>query len=286
MRRRGRKLWAKVALINLTLGLLGVVSALAQGPAALYPGEVIFLPAKRGEKRARFLNHLFYPVKIGSRKGFLLAAPFDTSPGTYTALVEGLRPRKLLLRVRPKSYPEERLTLPRKMVEFPPAVLARIQREWTRLKRALSSAEGSCRWEKPFVLPAQGRISSPFGLRRILNGQPRSPHSGVDLALPKGTPVKAAQEGRVELVGDFYLPGRVVILSHGCGVHTYYAHLSKILVRPGVWVKQGQVIGLSGASGRATGPHLHFGFYVSGVKVNPLQALKILETSYGPSLRR
>jgi len=243
-----------------------------------YPGEALLVPARAGETRARFLGHEFTRVILAGRPYFPVAVPLSARPGTFTLEIEGRRSRRLTLRILPKTYPVERLTLPRRMVTFPPEILARVRRELALLRGTLAVSRGGiCRWKEPFELPVRGRVSSPFGLRRILNGEPRSPHGGVDFAVPAGTPVRSAQEGRVVLTGEFYLPGRVVILDHGCGVYTYYAHLSRILVRRGDRVRRGEVIGLSGASGRATGPHLHFGLYLSGVKVDPVSFVKLIQ---------
>lgn len=249
----------------------------------LFPGGLAFLRAKAEDKEAFFRGYRFIPVEYHGKKGFLIAAPLETPPGNYPVVIKGAGERTVTATVRPKNYPMEHLKLPEKMVRFPPEIIWRIKRELATIKAILSQQESFCHWDKPFELPARGRITSPFGLKRILNGEPRSPHAGIDIGLPAGTPVKAAQDGRVVLTGEFYLPGKVVILSHGCGVYTYYAHLSKILVSKGDKVKGGQVIGLSGASGRATGPHLHFGLYISGIKVDPLYAIKLLkEEAYGP----
>ncbi len=117
-------------------------------------------------------------------------------------------------------------------------------------------------------------ISTPFGARRIINGKKRSVHWGTDFRAPKGAPVFASLSGKVVLARRLYFTGNTVIIDHGLGIHTLYAHLSKILVREGQFVKAGQVIGKVGSTGRSTGPHLHFGFYVEGVKADPMLVMK------------
>ncbi len=277
--------WKRSILSLFFLGsnllLIPYVLAGSRPDLVIFTGEITWLPLGSPIKEARFLGRSFWPVVYRKQYGLLLAAPLKTAPGVYPLILEGEKRHILKVEIRSREFPVEHLKLPEKMVKFPPSVLKRIQREIARIRRVLTRRGGVCRWEEPFVWPAEGRISSPFGLQRILNGEPRSPHSGVDLALPEGTPVKAAQKGRVVLVGDFYLPGKIVLLSHGCGVYTYYAHLSQILVTRGQKVKRGEIIGLSGASGRATGPHLHFGFYISGVKVDPKVALRVLGDRHG-----
>ncbi|QJA05545.1 M23 family metallopeptidase [Thermosulfurimonas marina] len=270
--------WKKLLLL-LSL-LLGLSPGARAQTLRAHPGEALILSAENFQ-RARFLGRTYFPVEIGDLRLFLLPIPLKLTPGGYPlTLVRGPVVLRREVSVLPKAYPEERLKLPERMVIFPPKVLARIKKEVALILRTVSRTEGACRWPGPMVPPVKGRVSSPFGLRRILNGRPRSPHSGVDFAVPAGTPVRAAQSGRVVLTGDFYLPGKVIILSHGCGIYTYYAHLSRIKVKKGQEVSQGEVIALSGATGRATGAHLHFGLYVAGERVDPLFVIRSLEDYY------
>ena len=123
-------------------------------------------------------------------------------------------------------------------------------------------------------MPVSGPISTSFGTRRVLNGQPRSSHSGVDIAVERGTPVNASNAGKVLLADRFFLSGETVVVDHGWGVSTLYAHLDTITVSEGQSVKRGQAVGTVGSTGRATGPHLHFGVFIRGVKVDPLQLIE------------
>ena len=135
------------------------------------------------------------------------------------------------------------------------------------------------------MLPVSTSITSPFGYRRVINGIPRSPHTGVDLKAPLGTEVVASNHGRVALLGDFFFSGRSIILDHGGGLHTVYFHLSEFKVEEGVEVRRGDVIGLSGMTGRVTGPHLHWGARVNRARVDPFELINKLggtgETSAG-----
>jgi len=120
-----------------------------------------------------------------------------------------------------------------------------------------------------FLLPAEGRLARRFGLRRIFNGEPRSPHSGLDVAVPRGTPIKASAQGRVLADDDYFFNGNTVFVDHGNGLISMYCHLDRIDVQAGDAVAQGQRIGLSGMTGRASGPHLHWSVVLNGVMVDP-----------------
>jgi murein DD-endopeptidase MepM/ murein hydrolase activator NlpD len=122
-------------------------------------------------------------------------------------------------------------------------------------------------------IPVQGEISTPFGARRYVNGEPRSPHTGVDIAAPAGTPIIAPLSGRVLLVRSMYLDGNTVAIGHGHGLVSVYCHLSKIDVKPGQWIESGSEIGEVGQTGRATGPNLHWGIRFENARISPLALL-------------
>lgn len=151
-----------------------------------------------------------------------------------------------------------------------------IEREQKLLKAALAESQMKPYWQKGFIRPVEGRISGKFGGQRIMNGVKRNPHAGMDIAAKEGTEVKAASDGMVVLAAaDLFYSGNVVVLDHGYGLHTIYAHLSKINVRRGDKVSQGDIIGLVGHTGRATGPHLHWGASLNGTKFRPDSLLNI-----------
>ena len=151
-----------------------------------------------------------------------------------------------------------------------------IIREQQDVGRALKHNNMSQYWREGFILPVNGKISGNFGNQRIFNGVPKSPHSGTDIAAPEGTPVKASGSGRVVLSGkNYFYTGNMVIIDHGQGLQTIYAHLKDAIVNEGDEVRQGQIIGHVGKTGRATGPHLHWGASVNNVRFRPHSLLDI-----------
>ena len=176
-----------------------------------------------------------------------------------------------------KEFPEEHLAIEnRRMVNPLPADLERHAQE-----RAIQDAAYALRTPVrvdlvPFNRPVQGRVSSPFGFRRVFNGQPRARHSGLDIAAAAGTPVQAPAPATVAAVGDFFFNGNTVLLDHGGGLVTMYCHLQRVDVEAGAMVARGDVIATVGATGRATGPHLHWTVSLQNVRVDPVQTMAVL----------
>ena len=168
-----------------------------------------------------------------------------------------------------KKYASQHLKVPPEQVELPPEELVRYEREQEHLIGVLGAFSSPPPATLRLLPPVPGRRSSTFGLRRFFNGESRRPHSGMDIAAPAGTPVVAAGAGRVADTGDYLFSGRTVILDHGYGLLSLYAHLKSIGVSAGQAVEAGAVIGEVGTTGRVTGPHLHFGVYLNAVAVDP-----------------
>lgn len=254
--------------------LLMVGNAFALPAHAPVPGGIAVLGLTSTSATApvvRF-NDIQQPVVRQHEQWFvLIGIPLDTAAGRQQAAVEdGGRGFALAFEVLPKNYPTQRLRIPDgRMVQPPPEVEARIameQQKITAMKRHFSPQPVP---ETDFIQPAAGRLSSRFGVRRILNGEPRSPHAGLDVAVGTGAPVLAAASGSVLAVEDFYFTGNTVVIDHGQGVLTLYAHLSRVDVQPGQLLDKGKPIGASGVSGRATGPHLHWVVILGGASVDP-----------------
>jgi len=171
------------------------------------------------------------------------------------------------VQVTPVDYPKQELTLPKKMVTPPTQVYEKIKADRVETAAAKNTNTPQRLWQLPMERPVSGKITSLYGLQRILNGKPKNPHRGLDFRSPMGNPIKATADGIVILVGDHYYAGNSVYIDHGNGVVSMYFHLS--IVKEGDKVTRGQAIGLSGMSGRATGPHLHFSLSVLGKLVDP-----------------
>jgi murein DD-endopeptidase MepM/ murein hydrolase activator NlpD len=200
----------------------------------------------------------------------VVGIPLSVRPGRQTVQVQG--GSALPFDVRSKEYVAQHITLKNKRQVSPnPDDLKRIERELDAQLRAYRSfREGVTPTNVILDRPvAGGRLSSPFGLRRFFNGEERNPHSGLDFAVPTGTPVKAPAAGRVVLVGDYFFNGKTVFVDHGQGFISMFCHLSAIDVKVGDEVARGQVVAKVGATGRATGPHLHWNVSLNDARVDP-----------------
>lgn len=257
----------------------------ADGQVSGKQGEVVLvtIPVKDRPDRVkgRFLQRTltFFPVGEHTYAG-LLGLDMQDRPGRYELTINVVYPqrterRSLTVLVMKEEYPEQRLTLPSKMVDLDKKTLARVKTESKAVHEAFAGFVPHPLWEGRFVEPVRGKISGRFGSRRIINGQPRKPHSGEDIAAPKGTPVVAMNDGIVRLTADHFFSGKGVIVDHGLGLFSMYFHLSSVDVEHGQVVKKGQVIGKVGSTGRATGPHLHWGVRLNGSRVDPYSLLAV-----------
>ncbi|MCB2107949.1 MAG: M23 family metallopeptidase [Rhodobacteraceae bacterium] len=185
------------------------------------------------------------------------------------------------LKVAPRKWQIERVEgLPPKLVTPDPATAAKIAADNKLMRAVRARTEPVAYFDSGFAMPAQGRISGVYGSQRILNGEPRAPHVGLDIAAPTGTPVHAAADGIVSLAkADMVLTGQTVVLEHGYGLDSVYIHMSEIAVKDGQHVKQGDLIGKIGMTGRATGPHLHFGVMWFDTRLDPETVLAVLPPS-------
>ena len=200
----------------------------------------------------------------------------ETGPLNVDVTSPSGRMESVSIVVTPRDWPVERVNgVPPKTVNPPPEIAARIQREQALVTAARERDDERADFALPFQWPVQGRISGRFGNARVYNGQPGAGHSGMDIAAPNGTPVRAPAGGIVTFASpDLYLTGGTVLLDHGHGVSSNFLHLSRIDVKVGDRIEPGQVIGAVGATGRATGPHLHWGMNWFDVRIDPLLVLE------------
>ena len=212
-----------------------------------------------------------WTVKRGASWIAVIGLPLSAAPGEHLVNVSGDGNAKSVpFTVQNKRYPVQHVTLKdNAMVEPPPEVMARIETESTHLKTVRSHWRESVATDAAFTLPAKGRLSGRFGGSRVLNGKPRAPHAGLDVAVMTGTPVLAPGAGVVLDTGDYYFCGKTMFIDHGNGLLSLFCHLSEHTAQVGDSVRKGQAVARSGATGRASGPHLHWSVYLNGVSVEP-----------------
>ncbi|MBM3391282.1 MAG: M23 family metallopeptidase [Betaproteobacteria bacterium] len=267
-----------VRLAFLALGFLAALPAHALPREAAVPGGVALVRLGNGSERpqAWFGEKRVAVLRDGQGWVALVGLPLALEPGEHALRVqaggsEGTKP----VRVAAKHYPTQRFSVPdRRKVEPPPEDMLRIEREQKRIDEIKAHFRDEPNIDLAFRAPAQGRLTGNFGLRRVINGLDRMPHAGIDFAVPVGTPVRAAAAGIVVETGDFFFNGHSVYLDHGQGLVTLYCHLDRVDVKPGARVAAGQRIGLSGNTGRTSGPHLHWTVLANGAAVDPLLFLR------------
>jgi murein DD-endopeptidase MepM/ murein hydrolase activator NlpD len=238
---------------------------------------LIRLDGAGAEARMEWAGRSLPLFAVHGGQAALVGIDLDARPGSIAWRVSGPGPDPAgptlaegTVTLRSRTFPTQPLTLPKGMVDLDAAALARVATERAALTAALEGSAPVRLWRGAFRVPvAGGQPTGGFGLRRILNGQPRSPHTGFDWAAPAGTPVVGAAAGRVALVAEHFFAGRNVVLDHGLGLFTFYYHLDETRVGLGEPVEAGQVIGTVGATGRVTGAHLHFGVLLGGARVDP-----------------
>lgn len=201
----------------------------------------------------------------------IVGIPLSSKPGTHHVLAKtGNVETHLPFQVENKEYETQHITIKNKRKVNPaPVDMERIRKERPLIQKAKANWTAHEDVPLSFSLPVEGPYSSPFGLRRFFNNQPRNPHSGLDIAAPEGTPIKAPAAAKVINTGDYFFNGGTVFLDHGQGLITMYCHMSKIEAKEGQHVKRGDVIGEVGQTGRVTGAHLHWSVILNNTTVNP-----------------
>lgn len=211
-------------------------------------------------------------LRVDGDGAFVLGFGRDHGPQATLELVwPGGRRENRTLAIVPRQFIVQRIDgLPQALVSPDPELLARIKQDSRNAAEARQTLTPQSWWKPAFQWPVKGRISGVFGSQRVLNGEPRSTHYGVDIAAPTGTPIVAPADGIVRLADpDMVLTGQTLLIDHGDGVYSALVHMSKMTVAVGTFVRQGEVVGTVGATGRATGPHLHWGMTWHEVRVDP-----------------
>jgi murein DD-endopeptidase MepM/ murein hydrolase activator NlpD len=261
--------------------------AIATSARSIQPGELVVLtmtvPGPAESVRLHAFNREIpvYRVDAGTWRG-IVGIDLGVRPGAYSLSIEAsLGPQQLQatysLTVLPRRFPVRTLKVDPALVNPPPEMGERIAREAAELEQLWRQSSAERLWRGPFVPPVPNIVGSQFGARSIFNGQARSPHSGADFPSPTGAPVAAPNAGRVVLARDLYFSGNTVILDHGLGLFSLLAHLSVIEVHEGGSVATGEEIGKVGATGRVTGPHLHWAVRAGDARVDPLAVLAVLD---------
>jgi murein DD-endopeptidase MepM/ murein hydrolase activator NlpD len=236
------------------------------------PGGVALIDLGAAPQRptARLGEHAVLVLGDAERWTAIVGIALATVPGPQSLQVQRSgEPSRVPFMVAPTRYAEQRLKVSPKQVDLSPEDLARHERERAHQAQVMATFSDALPTTLRFVQPTSGRRSSSFGLRRIFNGQSRGAHSGMDIAASHGTPVVAAAAGRVIDAGDYFFSGNTVWVDHGTGLLTMYCHLSAIAVKPGDTVSVGQTLGAVGATGRSTGPHLHWSVMLNRTMVDP-----------------
>lgn len=263
----------------LSFALVATANATVLPRESRVPGGIalVTLPAAQTPPRATLDGSRVAVVKQDDKWVAIVGISLDTPPGEHKLIVKtGDGSLEVPFRVTDKSYRTQHLTIKNERQVTPnPDDLKRIAAEQRRSRAALERFTDTASPVFALATPVPGTKSDSYGSRRFFNGQPRRPHSGMDIAASKGTPISAPADGEVVEVGDFFFNGNTVFIDHGAGLVTMYCHLDRIDVKTGDRVKAGDTLGTVGATGRVTGPHLHWGVSLNGTMVDP--ALLLVE---------
>lgn len=252
----------------------------------LQPGEIIKInlqsPIPIRQAHIRFLKEKYILTEHENRpqnRMTFLGLDLNLKPGSYTlrAAVQFedgfLKNIQKEIKVVAKEFPLKKLWVDEKFVTPPAEALERIRTESKLIQSIYAAYTQNWLGDGSFIVPTPDEVNPNFGERRIFNNKPRSPHTGIDISSPLGTPVKASNSGRIVFANDLYYAGNTVIIDHGLGVFSFYCHFSKILTKRGESVQKGDIIGEVGATGRVTGPHLHWSIRARGSRIDPFSLL-------------
>lgn len=264
-------------MISMLMAMASLTAAQGEALEIVLPHEpgLVAIHAVWDERRVPF-------VRESDRWLTVVGVDLDAASGEHAIVVErdfgdaGVQSETGEVIVTSRSFPTTELTVEPGYVELSPENQERAARESAEIAAIYATLTPERYWSEPFAVPIPGVTGgNNFGHRRVFNGEPRNPHSGADLRAGTGTPIHAANRGRVVLAGNLFFSGNAVFLDHGLGLYSVYLHLSEILVEPGQMLEKGERLGLAGATGRVTGPHLHWGVRVLDARVDPFSLLAI-----------
>ena len=239
------------------------------------PGGIAHLVVADSNKptpEVLFQNKRVLVIENNGQWTALVGLPLSLKPGKHYISINSKdnKTNRQSFEITGKEYPAQYITIKNKQMVNPNAAnLARIKRDRIPINQALGTWTEQQQIDTDFIAPVDGQLSSLFGLKRFFNKQPKNPHSGLDIAAPTGTPIKAPAPAFVINTGNYYYNGNTVFLDHGQGLITGYFHMSEIKVKPGQRVYRGEILGTVGETGRVTGPHLHWNVYLNQTKVDP-----------------
>jgi len=264
----------RIPLLFLMLPLAARAETLVLPRPSAVPGGVVTLPLPGAADERPVVTYEGAPVLVLKQAAGWVAVVglnLDTQPGERSVDVQqpGQDLRKVSFKVVDKAYRTQQLKVAPSQVNLSAEDEARVATETAKVRAAITGFTPDAPATLRLPQPVPGARSSSFGLRRVFNGESRRPHSGMDIAAPTGTPIKTPLAGRVVDVGSYFFNGNNVVIDHGQGLMTMYCHLSKIGVTVGQALKRGDVLGAVGATGRVTGPHLHWGVILNGNSVDP-----------------
>ena len=261
--------------ITLAVSLLISVSAMALPKSNPVPGGLVVIDLhseSHSSPDATYLNRKVATVKENGKWYAIVGLSLKTQAGHQEIRMDG---KGFSFNVSAKDYPEQHIKLKtRKHIDLSAADLKRHRGEKKKAQAAFKFFDDNTAPDFAFLKPVEGPYSSPFGLKRFFNGEPRNPHSGLDIAAPTGTAIKAPASGKVVLTGNFFFNGNVVYVDHGQGLISMFCHLSEINVQKGDLLDKGRVLGKVGATGRVTGPHLHWSVSLNNSRIDPMLLLE------------
>jgi murein DD-endopeptidase MepM/ murein hydrolase activator NlpD len=220
-------------------------------------------------------------ARVNDRWVTVVGIDLDVKPGEQRTLIHvrmqdgRVDDRGLTIQVKDVSYPTTELKVPDQFVQLSPANQERAAKEGAEINAIYAAITPEILWKDPFTVPIPGGSGRNFGHRRVFNGEHRAPHAGADLRATTGTPILSTNRGRVVLAKNLFFTGNTVVVDHGLGIYSLYAHLSRVDVKKGAMVAKGERVGLAGATGRVTGPHLHWGVRIQGARVDPFSLVEL-----------